>query len=214
MNIGCPFPRFSSVVQIEHRCHRINTQSVNVEFFDPEHCTGNQEALHFRTSKIKNSGSPMRVFPFLNILIFITLGTVKLIQSLFVLWKMCWDPVHNNTDIVFMHLVDKVHEVLWGTITGSGCKISGYLITPGWVKRVFGNWHQFHVSISHVLDIRCQFIRTFAVIKKLSILILTPRTKVHFINIDWFTHMILQFSFIHPRLIFPEIFSKLIKAGC
>ena len=214
VDIRSPLPRFPAIIQIEHRSNGIYTQPIHMEFIHPEHRTGNQEALYLRSAKIKDTGPPVRMLPLLRVLIFITLGTVKLIQSLFILWKMCRYPVDDNTDIVFMELVDEIHQILRCSVARGCSKISGHLVSPGRVVRVFGNRHQFDVGVAHLLDINHHLIRHLAVIKKLSILILTPGAQVDLINIDWFPYMILQLAFFHPCLVLPGILAQLIKAGC
>ena len=170
--------------------------------------------MYLRSAKVEDTGPPMRVFPLLRVLIFITLGTVKLVQTLFILWKMCRHPVDDDTDIVFMELVDKVHQILRCSIAGGCRKISGHLVSPGRIVRIFGNRHQFDVSVAHLLDISHHLIRHLAVVKKLSVLILPPGAQIDLINIDWFPYMVLQLAFFHPRLVLPGILSQLIKAGC
>ena len=213
MYIRCPLPRFLAVVQIQHRRNRIDAQTVHVEFFHPEHRAGDQEALHLGASEVEDAGAPVRMLALLRVLIFVALGAVKLIQSLFVLWKMGWYPVHDDADVVFVHLIDKVHQVFRCAVARSRCKIAGDLIAPGRVVRVLGDRHQLNVGVAHLLDVDRQLIGQLAIVKKLSVLILTPGADVDLIDVDRFAQVVLQLSFFHPRLILPGIFAQLIKAG-
>ena len=52
VNVGYPFSVILSIIQIEHRCHSIHTDSVRVILLCPEQSIGNQEVFHLRTSVI------------------------------------------------------------------------------------------------------------------------------------------------------------------
>ena len=66
--------------------------------------------------------------------------------------------------------IDKICKILRRSITGSRCIITGYLISPGTVKRILGNTHQLNMCISHLLHIRDQIFHKIPITVKSVIL--------------------------------------------
>ena len=86
---------------------------------------------------------------------------------------------------ISVEIVDQVHQFLWGAITGSGGKISGYLVSPGGVQRMLRNSHQFHVGVAHLLYIGGQFMGRLGIGVKPVLLrpvFLFPGTQMDLIN--------------------------------
>ena len=112
-----PFPVFAPVIQIEHGRNRVYPQSVYVIFFYPVKGIGKKEILDLRTPVVKDLGSPVRMFPLPGIRMLVDRVSVKLRQTLFILWKMSRNPVQNNADSVFMKIIYQVFEVLWRPVS-------------------------------------------------------------------------------------------------
>ena len=93
VNIRDPFAFVLAVIQIEHRCHSVHTDSVRMEYIDPEQCIGDQIVLHFRSAIIVNKSSPMRMTSLSPVSMLIQACSVKGCQSLFVLREMRRNPV-------------------------------------------------------------------------------------------------------------------------
>ena len=153
INIRAPFTILSSIVQIEHRSHRIHTQSVNVILFNPIQCIGNEEVADFLTSVIKDQCSPVRMFASLRIRIFIERLPVKTCQSVQISWKMRRYPVKDHTDLMLMQIIYKIHKIFRCSVAGRRCVITGHLISPGSIQGMFHDRHQFHMCVSHIQHI-------------------------------------------------------------
>ena len=145
-------------------------------FIRPEHCICNQKIGNLRTSIIKNQSSPVWMHALSRIRMLIQTSSIKIRQSKIIFWKMCRHPVQNHTNSLFMKIVHKVHKIFTCSITAGRRIISGHLITPGTIKRMFHHRHQFHVSISHLFyilgNLRCKF----TVSIKQPVLRFSPRT--------------------------------------
>ena len=107
------------------------------------------------------------------------------------------------------------------SITGSRCEISCHLISPGAIKRMFCNSHQFHMSISHFQYIVCKTVgNLFIVIKSFRICftgrMFSPGTRMHFINKHGLFFDIFPASCFHPGTISPPISAKFFhnRSGC
>ena len=88
-----PLAIFLAIIQIEHRCDSIHTQSVYMIMLNPHERTANQEVLHFIFAIIKDLCSPVRMLSHTGIRIFIQTGTVKIRQSMRITGKVCRHPV-------------------------------------------------------------------------------------------------------------------------
>ena len=104
--------------------------------------------------------------------------------------------------------MEQIHhfpEVIRCTMTGSRCKITGYLIAPRPIERILCQWHEFHMRIRHFFQIRNDFRSKFQITRELFPFLVFPRAKMHFIDIHGFFVWNPFFSLLHPCGIFPLI---------
>ena len=144
-----------------------------------------QEILYFIFAVVKHLGAPVRVFALAGVSVFEQGLSVKISQSMGVLGEMGRNPVQDDADSGAVEIIHKIHEVLWRAVPGGGCKISGYLITPGTVKWMFCDAHQFNMGITHLLHIGRQFMGRLGVCIEPVLffpVFLAPRTKVYLVN--------------------------------
>ena len=170
--IGNPFPIFLAVIQIQHGCNRIDTQTVYVAFLYPEKCISDQEVFDLRPAVVVNLRSPIRVLSLSRVFMFINSRSVKVCKSVCILREMCRNPVKNNTYLVAMKIIDHIFEIFCCSVAGSRCIITGYLIAPGAIKRVLCNSHKFDMGIAHFLYISSQLMCQFAIIVKSRIILI------------------------------------------
>ena len=128
--VGNPFTVISSVVQIQHGGNGINAESVYMIKIDPVKGVRDQKVFYFIFCVIEYLGAPVRMFSLSRISIFIKRFAVKIGQSVGILREMGGNPVENHADALFMHVVDKIHEILWASVAGCGSVIAGHLISP------------------------------------------------------------------------------------
>jgi len=62
--IGNPLPLAARVVAIEQRCHRVDSQPIDVKTLEPENCRRYQEGVHLAPAEIVNRGIPFLVKAF------------------------------------------------------------------------------------------------------------------------------------------------------
>ena len=179
--IGNPLAFLASIVQVEHGCNRIHPQPVHMVLLHPVKGVADQEILYFIFAVVKHLGAPIRVFALAGVSVFEQGLSVKISQSMGVLGEMGRNPVQDDADSGAVEIIHKIHEVLWRAVPGGGCKISGYLITPGTVKWMFCDAHQFNMGITHLLHIGRQFMGRLGVCIEPVLffpVFLAPRTKV------------------------------------
>ena len=206
--VGNPLTILLAVVEIQHGCHGVNAQTVDMVFGQPIQRIGNQEILDLVSAVVKNFGAPIRMLALLWVCILIQRLAVKVCQTVFVTRKMCRNPVQNDTDFMLMQIIDEVHKVLRRAVAGCRRIISRDLIAPRAVKRMLCDANQLDVSISHLLEIGDQLRRQLAeVIKSRIVLIfrrvLFPRARMHLINCH---RLLLEFglcAFVNPTIVRP-----------
>ena len=196
-----PLSIFSSVVQIQHRCHCIYTKSIYMIMFNPEQCIRQKEVRNFRFFIIENLRSPIRMLALSRIWIFECRCSVKICQTMCIFREMRRYPVKNNTDIILMKVIHHICKIFRCSIACSWCIISGYLISPGTVKWMLCDSHQLNMSISHLFYILCNCfcklticIKSFIFSSRMS----HPGTHMYFINRHWFFFVIPFLTSSHP----------------
>ena len=97
-----PLSVFFSIIQVQHGCHCIHTQTVYVELFDPVQSVRDQEILDFVFSIIKDLGTPVRMLSLTRVGMLVDTGSIKLCQSVSIFRKMRRYPVEDDTDLIFM----------------------------------------------------------------------------------------------------------------
>src|SRR5258706_10325434 len=96
--VGNPFAGFTQVVEVEHGRNRIDTQTIDMIFSEPEQGIGYEKIAHFTATIVKDVGTPFLVFPFARIGIFIEVSAVKVTQGVPILGEMRGHPVEKNAD--------------------------------------------------------------------------------------------------------------------
>ena len=177
-----------------------------MELTDPIKNVGDQEAFYFAFAIVKDLGTPVGMFSTSWIGMFENTSAVKFRQTKCIGSKMSRYPVKDHADPCFMKLIDHVHKVLGSSVTGSGCIVSGHLISPGTIKGMLCNSHQLNMSKFHFLQIVHHTIRKLSVIIKSFVFssgMSHERTDVTLVNCHGHTIGIGLFSFFHPFIIVP-----------
>src|SRR3989338_355927 len=107
-------------------------------FFAPEKDIGCEKISHLVSAIVKYKCPPIRMRTFLRVLMLIEGSPIKLNQTVSVTREMGRDPVNNNTDIILMAVINKIHKVFGGAESACGGKISCYLIPPRCIKWKIG----------------------------------------------------------------------------
>src|SRR5689334_5037092 len=128
--VGNPFTLFSGVVQIEHGRDGIHAQSVHMINIHPHQSAAHQEAAHLIAPIVEDVASPVRMKALPGISVLKKVSAIKVGKPVLICWEVRWDPVEINPDSMLMQVVDQVHEILRGSVSAGGCKVSSGLVTP------------------------------------------------------------------------------------
>src|SRR5688572_13532116 len=137
--VGNPLAGFSRVVKIDHRRHRIDSQTIQVILLEPEQRIGSQEIADLVPTEIENCSAPVLVKSETWVGMFVQVGSVKKAQAMLVGRKVGRHPVQDDTNPGAMARIHEGPEVVRRAMTACRGEIAGSLIAPGSVERVLGN---------------------------------------------------------------------------
>src|SRR3954452_7771759 len=100
-----PLTLFAGIVEIQHGCNCIYTETVYVIFVEPEHGAGHEEAAHFGASVIEDVGLPLRMESLARVGVLIEVGAVEVGKAVCIGGKMGRNPVQNHGDAVLVQVV-------------------------------------------------------------------------------------------------------------
>ena len=112
-------------------------------------------------------------------------------------------PVHDDPDAGLVGLVNEVLELFQGPVAATNRIVTGNLITPRSIQRMIHEWHHFNVGVAHFLNIRNQAVCQFRKGIGAAVRVATPRTGVHFINVERRMNAIFTPLLVHPDLVRP-----------
>ena len=220
VHVGDPLARIFSVIQIQHRRHRVHPDPVGMIFFRPKQGVGNQEVGNLGPSVIIDQGSPVRVAPLSRIQMLIQAGSVESRQAMGVPREMGRNPIQDHADPLLMHMVHKRLKIIGRSIPAGGRVISRHLIAPGFIQRMLHNRQKLHMGIAHPLHIFRQLRRDLPVIIELASIdrlpfliesnrLLDPGAQMDLVDIHRDTVLLFRLPLVHPFLIVPFIFRKI-----
>ena len=166
----------SSVVSVEHTGYGVHTDTVKVEFLDPEDRVTDKEGLYFCLGVIKYECAPLLMLADTRILILIAGRSVKADKTFLILREVCRDPVKDNGDAVLMQMVYEELKIRRCSETAGNRIVADYLITPGIIERMLKDRHKLNMGIAHLLTILRKVLRDLAVIHEVPVLMSLPGT--------------------------------------
>ena len=178
--------------------------------FGPEKSIGDQEVLHFRSAVIVNQRAPVWMGSLSRVKMLVQTRSVKRRKSEGIAREVCRYPVENNTNVVLVHRIHKIAEVIRRSVSCCRCVIARYLITPGFIERMLHHRHQLNMGVAELFHIRSQHRSDLTVVIKFTAIVrFFPGAKMHFINRNRRFVALCDTTLLHPVLILPGIFSKI-----
>ena len=178
--------------------------------FCPEKSIGNQEVLYFRSAVIVNQRAPVWMGSLSRVKMLVQTRSIKRRKSEGIAREVCRYPVENNTNVVLVHRIHKIAEVIRRSVSCCRCVIACYLITPGFIERMLHHRHQLNMGVAELFHIRSQHRSDLTVVIKFTAIVrFFPGAKMHFINRNRRFVALCDTTLLHPVLILPRIFSKI-----
>ena len=148
-----PLAVFASIVQVQHGCNGIYTQSVYMELLNPVKCVSDQEVGNLVLFIIKDLGTPVRMLALARVCVLEERLSVKIREAVGIAREVGRNPVQNDTDAFFVHVVYEIFELFRGAVAGGRSVVAGYLVAPGTIVRMLRNAHQFYMGVTHLFHI-------------------------------------------------------------
>ena len=132
-----------------------------MKFFQPVQRVGDQKITHLVAAVIENQRAPVLMFAAAWIFVFVNRLAGEACERKIILRKMRRHPVENHAQIVLVAGIDKAAKRFRRAVARGRRVITGHLIAPRRIERVFGDRHQFDMRITECQHIRNQFFREF-----------------------------------------------------
>jgi len=204
--VGNPLAFFAGVVEVEHGGHSIHAEAVDVMAFAPEQCIGDEEILHLVTAKIEDECAPVLMLAFARVLVFVESGAIETCERPVIAGEMGGNPIDDDADAGLVKGVDDELEILGWPVTTGGSVKAGHLVTPGWIKGVFGDGKEFDVGESHLLDVSDERFSEFTVAEGFAGRFFAPGADMDFVNAERRAKDVLLAATGEPVIIAPGEF--------
>src|ERR1700691_2894836 len=195
------------IVEIQHRGHGIDAQTINVILVQPEKSVGAQKVLDLVAAVIEHEGVPVRLLSLPRISVLIKMRSVEVSEPGFILGKMRRNPIQNYADSALMQIIYEVHEIGGRSKPACGSGVPRRLVSPRTVEGMLHDRKQFDMGETGVVDVsmpkRCQL--TIAQPAVAFLRHAPPGAQVHLVNGNRRTEAILFCSARHPRIVMPGI---------
>ena len=215
--IGKPLTVLLAIIKIEHRCNCIHSDTVNMEFPEPVEYVCYKEILDLCLGIVEYLGSPVGMLSEPRIRMLVNARSVELTESMSVGCKMCGNPIKDNSDAVLMKLIYKIHEIFGLAVSGGRSIIARHLISPGSVKGMLCNTHQFYMGILHLFEILYDPLCELSVIVESvfrAVGMLHEGSDVAFVDRHRLLAPVLLIAVLLPFGIFPFKSGKVSYYGC
>ncbi len=186
MLVRNPFAASAAVVEIEHRCDRIDAQPVEAVALEPEQRTGDQEIGDFGSPVIVDQRSPVEVSPLARVGMLVERGAVELREAMRIVGEMARHPIENDAKPGTMAGVDQRRKIRRAAEPARRRELSGRLIAPGAVERMLGDRQELHMREVQVADIGRKLVRKLAIGEPAAAFLgpSPPGAEMHFIDRD------------------------------
>jgi len=201
--VGQPFVVLARIVEVEHRGHGIDANTVDVKFTQPVVCRGEQKAFYFAPAVIENQSAPvlMRAEP--RVGVFIQRGAVELRQCPIVPGEMRGHPIQNDADLALVAGVDKGSQLVRRSKAAGRREVAGRLVAPGFIQRMLGQRHELDMGVAHFTYIGHQMFGQLSVAVDAAIGVATPGANVHFVDIVGCMLPVQRFAPFQPSRVVP-----------
>ena len=112
IDVRHPRARLARVVEVEHRRHRVDAQTIDVEFLGPVVGVGDEEVAHLVAAVVEDVRPPVGMLTAARIAVLVERRAVEARQRPAVTREMRGHPVEQHADAVAVHDIDELAEVV------------------------------------------------------------------------------------------------------
>ncbi len=208
VGVGHPLAGFPRKVEVEHGGHGVHPQAIEVVLLQPEDRVADEEVAHLVAAVVEHQALPLRLEATPRVGVFVQRCAVKGGQTVGVGRKVGRHPVQQHPNAMLVQGVHQVHQVLRRTVTRRGREVTGDLVAPGAIKRVFCHRHQLDMGEVQRLAMRSQALGQFAVVQERAVVRALPRAQVHFVDGDGLRTRLAGRTFFHPLGVVPGVVER------
>ena len=124
---------------------------------------------------------------------------------------------HPVQDHRHAHLVQRVHqelEILRRAVARGRREVTGALVAPGTIERMFGDRHQLHMGEAHAADIGRQLRGGLAIAEEAVVGMAAPRAQMQFVHRHRRIQRIARAALGHPGVVVPCVDAKVPNDRC
>ena len=114
VGVRCPATGRTRVVQVEHRGHRVDAQSVDVEFTEPVQRIGYQEVAHLGAAEVEYVGAPIELLAAARVGVLVEGGAVEPTQCPGILGEVRRYPINDHPDPGSVQGIDQEPKIVRG----------------------------------------------------------------------------------------------------
>src|SRR3990172_6619613 len=118
---------------------------------EPIEGTADQEGARLIASVVEDEAAPVLMETLARIGVLEQMGSIEETEAVLIGGEVRRDPVQKDADPVLMEQIDQVHQILRRSVAAGGREVSGGLITPRTVERMFGERQELDVGEAHLL---------------------------------------------------------------
>src|SRR6185295_1094077 len=100
VTVGYPLAVATRIVEVEHRGHGVDAQSVDVVTVEPKERIADQKAAHLVPPIIKNITVPLGLHSLARIGMLENMGTIEISETVRVSGKMGRHPIEDDANVV------------------------------------------------------------------------------------------------------------------
>ncbi len=140
-----PLVFLTQVVEVDHGCDGVHAQAVDMVFFEPEQGIGQQEVAYLAATIVKDKRTPAFMFAYTRVGVFIEVRTIEVAEGMAIFGEMRRNPVQDDTDILLVHVVHEILEILGSAVAARRRVVAGDLVAPGGIQGVLGDGQQLNM---------------------------------------------------------------------
>ena len=134
-----PLPLLARIVEVKHRGHGVDPQSIHMKTIAPVQRVGGEEISNLIPSVIENMRSPVRMLTPARIIVLVKCRSIKAGQRIIVLRKMRRHPVEYHADAGRVQRIHQRGEIVRSPVATRRRKKTGHLIAPRRIIGVLGH---------------------------------------------------------------------------
>ena len=128
--VRLPLPFLAAVVEVEHRGHGVDPETVDVVAIEPEEAARDQVIRDLVASVVEDHRAPVRVFALTGICMLVEGGAVKLPEAVGIAGEVGRHPVNDHSHTGPVESVDQRHEGLRRTEPARRGEQADRLVAP------------------------------------------------------------------------------------